>query len=127
MDFLLRAFAPPDGTPVAPEAVPGDAGAGAGGFSGLIIWLVVLVGMFYFLIIMPQRRRDKQFKSMMSTLKVGDKIVTIGGIIGRVTSLNEQTVEITVANSSKLEITRRSVASILGKTAKDPNEAIERK
>ena len=81
--------------------------------------------MFYFLIIMPQRKRDKQYKTMMNELKVGDKIVTIGGIIGKVISLKDQTVDIQTADT-KLEITRRSISAILGKSTKDPNEAVQR-
>jgi len=77
------------------------------------------------LIIMPQRKRDKQYKTMMNELKVGDKIVTIGGIIGKVISLKDQTVDIQTADT-KLEITRRSISAILGKSTKDPNEAVQR-
>jgi preprotein translocase subunit YajC len=124
MDFLLRAFAAPD-----PSTSTGTEGAAAssGGFGsfGLIIWIVVLFAMFYFLIIMPQRKRDKQYKNMMGELKVGDKIVTIGGILGKVIALKEQTVDIQTVDS-KLEITRRSISAILGKSTKDPNDAVQR-
>jgi preprotein translocase subunit YajC len=124
MDFLLRAFAAPD-----PSTGTGTEGAAAasGGFGsfGLIIWIVVLFAMFYFLIIMPQRKRDKSYKNMMSELKVGDKIVTIGGILGKVIALKEQTVDIQTVDS-KLEITRRSISAILGKSTKDPNDAVQR-
>ncbi len=128
MEFLFRAFGPPDGSSAAPAAEEGAQAAsplGGGGAWGMIIWIVILFAMFYFLIIMPQRKKDKQFKQMMEKLKVGDKIVTIGGIIGKVISLTEQSVEIKTADT-KMEITRRSISAILGKSTKDPNEAIER-
>jgi len=124
MEFLLRAFAAPD-TAAGAGADTAAASAGGLGSFGLIIWIVVLFAMFYFLIIMPQRKRDKQYKTMMNELKVGDKIVTIGGILGKVVSLKEQTVEIQTADT-KLEITRRSISAILGKSTKDPNEAVQR-
>jgi len=124
MEFLLRAFAAPD-TAAGAGADSAAAPAGGLGSFGLIIWIVVLFAMFYFLIIMPQRKRDKQYKTMMNELKVGDKIVTIGGIIGKVVSLKEQTVDIQTADT-RLEITRRSISAILGKSTKDPNEAVQR-
>ncbi len=128
MDFLFRAFGPPDAT-AAPQTTGGTsdgaAGVAGGGAMGMIIWIVILFAMFYFLIIMPQRKKDKQFKSMMGKLKVGDKIVTIGGIIGKIISMTEQSVEIKTADA-KMEITKRSISAILGKSAKDPNDAIER-
>ncbi|MFW6263150.1 MAG: preprotein translocase subunit YajC [Thermotogota bacterium] len=78
MEFLFRAFGPPDST-AAPQttegAADGSAGVAGGGAMGMIIWIVILFAMFYFLIIMPQRKKDKEFKSMMGKLKVGDKIV----------------------------------------------------
>jgi len=82
MEFLFRAFAAPDAAPVASAAAPaGDAG---GGIWGMVMWIVILFAMFYFLIIMPQRKKDRQYKDMMNQLKVGDKVVTVGGIIGKV-------------------------------------------
>jgi preprotein translocase subunit YajC len=127
MDYLFSAFAPPDAAPQTTEAAEGAAAGGlaGGGTLGMIIWIVVLFAMFYFLIIMPQRKRDKQFKSMMSKLKVGDKIVTIGGIIGKITTMTETSVEIKTADA-KMEITKKSISAILGKSTKDPNDAIER-
>ncbi|HPE68190.1 MAG TPA: preprotein translocase subunit YajC [Thermotogota bacterium] len=124
MEFLYRAFAAPDSSGATAEGAAPAAG-GTGAF-GLIIWVVILFAMFYFLIIMPQRRRDKQYKSMMSQLKMGDKIVTIGGIVGKVTALkNDQTVEIQTVDT-KMEITRKAISAILGKSTKDPNEAVQR-
>jgi preprotein translocase subunit YajC len=128
MEFLFRAFGPPDAT-AAPQTTEGaadaSAGVAGGGAMGMIIWIVILFAMFYFLIIMPQRKKDKEFKSMMGKLKVGDKIVTIGGIIGKVTSMEETTLEIKTGDT-KMEISRKSISAILGKSNKDPNKAIER-
>src|SRR6056297_1090166 len=128
MEFLFRAFGPPDGSSAAPAAEEGAQAAsplGGGVAWGMIIWIVILFAMFYFLIIMPQRKKDKQFKQMMEKLKVGDMIVTIGGIIGKVVSMEETTLEIK-SGDTKMEISKKSISAILGKNNKDPNQTIER-
>ena len=127
MDFLFRAFGVPDATsaPQTTESAANNTGAAGGGALGMIIWIVILFAMFYFLIIMPQRKKDKEFKAMMGKLKVGDKIVTIGGIIGKVVSMEETTLEIKTGDT-KMEISRKSISAILGKSNKDPNQAVER-
>ena len=98
MEFLFRAFAAPDAAPAASAAAP--AGDASGGIWGMVMWIVILFAMFYFLIIMPQRKKDRQYKDMMNQLKVGDKVVTVGGIIGKITTLKDQTVEITVLGNT---------------------------
>jgi preprotein translocase subunit YajC len=127
MDYLFSAFAPPDAAQTTDVAADGAAAGGlaGGGTLGMIIWIVVLFAMFYFLIIMPQRKRDKQFKSMMSKLKVGDKVVTIGGIIGKIISMSETSVDVKTGDTT-MEVTKKSISAILGKSTKDPNDAIER-
>ncbi len=123
MDAIFRAFVAPDSSTA---SVPTDAAAApAGGGWTMIIMLVVMFALFYFLLIMPQKKKEKQFKSMMEQLKPGDKIVTIGGIMGKVVTVNDQTVEI-LTGGTKMEITRRAISAILGKNTKDPNEATER-
>ena len=87
------AFAPA-GDAAAPTT---DAGATSGGFTGIIIWLVLMVAFFYFLIIMPQRKRDKQFKQMMEKIKVGDKVVTAGGIIRKITLIKPDSLRLRTA------------------------------
>jgi len=116
LEFL--AYAPADGS-VSPEAAT-DAGqaaasAGGGGITGIIIWLVIMVALFYFMIIMPQRKRDKNFKNMMSKLKEGDKVVTAGGILGKVTMIKGDSVRIRTGSGSDLDITRKSISAILSK------------
>jgi len=127
MDFLFRAFGVPDATsaPQTTESAANNTGAAGGGALGMIIWIVILFAMFYFLMIMPQRKKDKEFKTMMGKLKVGDKIVTIGGIIGKVVAMEETTLEIKTGDT-KMEISRKSISAILGKSNKDPNQAVER-
>ncbi len=62
-----------------------------------IIMVVVMLGVFYFLILRPQRKRDKELKEQMSQLAVGDKIQTIGGIIGVVAQIKDD--EVTISTS----------------------------
>ena len=61
-----------------------------------ILMLVAMVGVFYFLLIRPQKKKDKAVKDMLSALKAGDRVCTIGGIFGTVAAIKDDTVTITV-------------------------------
>ncbi|HCH28249.1 MAG TPA: preprotein translocase subunit YajC [Ruminococcaceae bacterium] len=77
----------------------------SGGF--MIIYFVVLIAIMYFLMIRPQRKKSKEEKEMRENLKVGDEIVTIGGIYGRIISLKEDTMVIeSKSDHSKLTFAR---------------------
>ncbi len=97
--------------PGATSAPTSTTGTGSG-FS-FIFLLVLLFAMFYFLIILPQRRREKQFKEMISNMKRGDTVITIGGIVGKVIDIKKDTVKIKTAMTTELEITKRAIASII--------------
>ena len=71
----------------------------------MVVWLAVIFGAMYFIMIRPQRKKQKEEKKMRDNLQVGDEIVTIGGIYGRVISLKEDTIVIESASDhSKLTI-----------------------
>jgi preprotein translocase subunit YajC len=77
---------------------------------------VILV--FYFLIIRPQNKKQKALKAMLENLAKGDKVVTIGGLRGTVSSVKEQTVIIKVDDDIKLEFNKNAVAQVVEQTAK---------
>ena len=82
----------------------GSKGTGAMGYSTLIFLILMFVVM-YFILIRPQKKKEKESKAMQSSLQVGDEIVTIGGIVGLVVQVNEDTVVIeTTSNRNKLRI-----------------------
>lgn len=73
----------------------------------MIVYFVALIAIMYFLMIRPQRKKSKEEKEMRENLKVGDEIVTIGGIYGRVISLKEDTMVIeSKSDHSKLTFAR---------------------
>ena len=74
-----------------------------------LIPIVILGGLFYVLILMPQRRRQKQAKELQSSVAVGDEIRTIGGILGRIVAEDESTFTIEL-DGSRMRITKRAVA-----------------
>jgi preprotein translocase subunit YajC len=83
----------------------------SGGWIQLLpILLIILV--FYFLIIRPQQRRQRQLQETISTLKIGDRIVTTGGVIGVITTVRDTSFLIRSADKSILEIARTAVAGI---------------
>jgi preprotein translocase subunit YajC len=85
---------------------------GAGGFlTGILPFLLVIV-VFYFLIIVPQRRRQKELQETVQSLKAGDRIVTTGGIIGKVTEVRDSSLLIRSADKSILEVARTAVAGL---------------
>jgi preprotein translocase subunit YajC len=95
-------------------------GAQPGGGSLLVSLMpfLLIFGVFYFLIIVPQRRRQKALQEMVSQLKAGDKIVTSGGVIATVTAVRENSLLVRSADKSILEITRASVAGMHGSEEK---------
>ena len=90
-----------------------NAGTGSGiGGIGMIIYLVVIFGAMYFLLIRPQKKKQKEEKKMRENLQVGDEIVTIGGIYGRVISLKEDTMVIeSLSDHSKITVARWALQS----------------
>jgi preprotein translocase subunit YajC len=85
---------------------------GAGSFLTLILPWVLIFGVFYVLIILPQRRRQRELQETISNLKAGDRIVTTGGIIGVVQSVRDTSLIMRTADKSMLEIARSAVASL---------------
>jgi len=91
----------------------GAEGAPAGG--GLMTFLpfVAIIAIFYFLIIRPQNKKQKETKEMLAALKKGDKVVTIGGIHGTIQTVKEQTVIVKVDGATKIEFSRSAISSIV--------------
>jgi preprotein translocase subunit YajC len=92
-------------------ALSGSAEAG-----GLLSFLpfALILAIFYFLILMPMQRRQKKVQEFQSALKVGDKIVTTGGIYGQITRVNDKSVQLQVADKVRIEIARASVGGYQG-------------
>ena len=86
---------------------------GMGGLLGGIMPFLLIFGVFYFLIIVPQRRRQKALQDMVAAIKPGDKVVTSGGIVATVKQVREKTL-VVMSDKSMLEISRASVAGMHG-------------
>ena len=88
-------------------------GEGIGGMLVMLVQMVPLILVFvvmYFIMIRPQKKKEKEVQAMRSGLQVGDEVITVGGIIGRVVSLRDDTVVIeTGTDRSKLRILRTAV------------------
>ncbi len=83
-------------------------------FTTLITFGVIIL-IFYFLIIRPQKKRDKEAKDMLASMKKGDKIVTIGGIRGTVAVVKESTVIVKVDDNARIEFSKNAISQILDK------------
>lgn len=88
--------------------------AAGGQFGGSLVFMIAIFAIFYFLMIMPQQRRQKKWQHMLSELKSGDKIVTTGGLRGVIFSVKDDALVIRVApDNIKLEVTRQAIASVI--------------
>ncbi len=83
---------------------------GGGSPLGLILPLVLFVGIFYFLILRPQRQRMKQQQDLMANIGLGDEVRTIGGIVGRIVSMDDENVVLEV-EVGRIKFSRRAIAS----------------
>ena len=92
----------------------GQPPGGITGLLGPLVPMILVFAVFYFLILVPQRRRQKELQEMVRNLKAGDRIVTSGGIIATITAVRDTSLLVRSADKSILEISRASVAGMHG-------------
>ena len=98
---------------VAASGAGDTAVAQSGGIIEMIVMMVAMVAIFYFLLIRPQRKKDKAVKKMLDALKPGDRICTIGGLYGTVSSIKDQDVTITLgAQQNTVVLARWAIRSV---------------
>ena len=96
---------------------------GKAGSSSYIVLMVVLVAVMYFMMIRPQKKRQKEEQEMRSSLEIGDEIITIGGIVGKVVTIREEDLIIeTGADRNKMKIQRWAVNTNVTKTEQHKKE-----
>ena len=91
----------------------GGGQAGAGGILGMLFPFILIFVIFYFVLILPAKKKQKQHQSMLSALKGGERVVTSGGIYGTVTRVMEDRFEIEVDKNTKLQITKSSISGVI--------------
>ncbi len=88
-------------------------GAGNQGLLNFVPFAIILV-IFYVLILMPMQRKQKKVQEFQESLKVGDKVVTTGGIYGQITRVNDKSVQLQVADKVRIEIARAAIGGYQG-------------
>ncbi|GHT52447.1 hypothetical protein FACS1894106_1190 [Spirochaetia bacterium] len=109
----------------APQGADGAA-PGAGSFVTSLIPFAAIIGIFYFLIIRPQNKKQKETQRMLSALKKGDKIVTIGGIHGTIQTVKEHSVVVKVDENVKMEFSRSAISTVESVAKEEKAEKTEK-
>jgi len=115
MDFIYLSLGSLSRLMAAPAGAEGSAGSSLFSF----LPLIAIVAIFYFLILRPQNKKQKETQKMLSALKKGDRVVTIGGIHGVIQSVKESTVIVKVDENTKLEFNRSAIASVSSQAKED--------
>jgi preprotein translocase subunit YajC len=97
----------------APEGAGEGAAGGGAGLVTMLLPFALIILVFYFLIIRPQSKKQKETKAMLSSLQKNDRVATIGGIRGVIVSVKEETVIIRVDSGVKMEFSKSAVSSVI--------------
>ena len=92
---------------------------GAGAFWSQMLLMLPIFGIMYFLLIRPQQVKAKEHREMVSRLKAGDRVVTSGGIHGRISGVKDTTVMLTIAEKIEIEVLRSAIGAVLRDAAED--------
>ena len=110
MDFLIS------------SAMAQDAGAQAPSMLGSLLPLILIVVIFWFLLIRPQMKRNKQHRELVAGLSAGDEVVTAGGMLGKVTEVGESFIYMELTDGVVIKLQKHSVAQVVPKgTVDSPN------
>lgn len=99
-DLLVAVAAPPDGGAASPWVQ--------------LIPFALVLAIFYFIILMPMRRRQKKVEEFLRSLKVGDKVITSGGLYGTIMKLSDQSLQLQIADKVRVEVARSAVVGYQG-------------
>ncbi len=89
-------------------------GAAPGGFLSFLPMILLFV-VFYFLLIRPQQKRQKEHKAMVQGLAKGDEVVTMGGVLGKITAVDENFITLQVASNTEIRVQKMSVQAMMPK------------
>ena len=90
-----------------------------------LVPFALVLGIFYFIILMPMRKRQKKVQDFLASLKVGDRIVTTSGIYGSITKLNDKSVHVQIAEKVRIEVARSAVGGYQGQEPVVQDAAVE--
>ena len=93
----------------------GGGGAAPGGDMNFIFVMVAIFAIFYFLLIRPQQKKQKETKAMLANLAHGDTVVTAGGIHGKITAITDQVVTLEIADKVKIKVSRGHIIGVTQK------------
>lgn len=91
-----------------------QAQAAPGLLGGMLVPALLMVAIFYFIVLRPARNNQKKVAEFLSALKVGDKVITTGGVYGEITKIDEQTVQLQIAERVRILMARASVGGYQG-------------
>ena len=94
---------------------PGGGSAGGGDW-GFIITMGIIFVIFYFLLIRPQQKKQKELKAMLDNLAYGDTVMTTGGIHGKITGLADAVITLEIADKVRIKVARSAIGTVLQKT-----------
>src|ERR1700748_574726 len=105
---------------------------GAAPDSGGSPWLqlvpfVLVLGIFYFIILMPMRKKQQKVQDFLESLKVGDKVITTGGIHGQVTKISGDVVQLQIAAQVRIDVSQAAVGGLQGQPAVQEAEGTQAK
>jgi preprotein translocase subunit YajC len=85
---------------------------------------VLVLAIFYFIILLPMRRKQQKVQQFLESLKVGDRVITTGGIYGQVTKLGEQSLQLQIADKLRIEVAKAAIGGYQGQppVVEPPNE-----
>ncbi len=83
---------------------------GSGSFWPLVIFLVLIFGMLYFLMIRPMRQRERRHDEVVAGLQIGDRVITAGGVYGEIDSIDEDSVILKVESGAKIRVIKGGIA-----------------
>lgn len=84
--------------------------------------MAIMMAIFYFMLIRPQKRKEKERQDMMNSIKSGDRVMFAGGIMGTVTNTKEDTITIRIADGVKVDVARGGINKVMGKDEKVGND-----
>jgi len=87
-------------------------GGGVAGLGGFLIPLMLMFGIMYFLVILPQQRQRKKVQEMLGAIKNGDKVITTSGIYGTINGMDGETIILKIADNVKIRVARAAIAQV---------------